>query len=207
MPIDRSEGPERPPGRGGRERRGRGRLAHLPPLRRPRGPPPFRARHVGQKAAAYTETDHEASGRDELLATLRAEIQDDPEVRETAPPGGSFATWPSSTSRCGRRCSATRGDGSTTWPARSPRPARWLDRSRLGSRAGSATHRAHRGPQHEMARELPNDRAGPRRAPGRHRAMPRRRPALGASRRNVSQSGRLDLNQRPSGPQADRQLV
>jgi AcrR family transcriptional regulator len=46
--------------------------------------------HVGQKAAAYTETDHEASGRDELKATLQAEIQDDPEVRDNSAAWGEF---------------------------------------------------------------------------------------------------------------------
>jgi AcrR family transcriptional regulator len=46
--------------------------------------------HVGQKAAAYTETDHDASGRDELIATLRAEIQDDPEVRDNSAAWGEF---------------------------------------------------------------------------------------------------------------------
>jgi AcrR family transcriptional regulator len=46
--------------------------------------------HVGQKAAAYTETDHQASGRDELIATLRAEIQDDPEIRDNSAAWGEF---------------------------------------------------------------------------------------------------------------------
>jgi AcrR family transcriptional regulator len=46
--------------------------------------------HVGQKAAAYTETDHHASGRDELIATLRAEIQDDREVRDNSAAWGEF---------------------------------------------------------------------------------------------------------------------
>jgi len=46
--------------------------------------------HVGQKAAIYTETDHEASGREELVGSLVAEIQDDAEVRENSAAWGEF---------------------------------------------------------------------------------------------------------------------
>ena len=40
--------------------------------------------YVAEKAATYTETDHEASGRDALVETLAAEIQDDSEIRENS---------------------------------------------------------------------------------------------------------------------------
>jgi AcrR family transcriptional regulator len=46
--------------------------------------------HVGEKAATYTETDHEASGREALLESLAAEIQDDPEIRENNAAWGEF---------------------------------------------------------------------------------------------------------------------
>lgn len=46
--------------------------------------------HVGQKADAYTSTDHDASGRDELIASLLAEIQDDQEIRENSAAWGEF---------------------------------------------------------------------------------------------------------------------
>jgi AcrR family transcriptional regulator len=46
--------------------------------------------HVGEKAATYTETDHEASGRDALMESLVAEIQDHPEIRENSAAWGEF---------------------------------------------------------------------------------------------------------------------
>jgi AcrR family transcriptional regulator len=46
--------------------------------------------YVGEKAATYTETDHEASGRRALVETLAAEIQDDSEVRENSAAWGEF---------------------------------------------------------------------------------------------------------------------
>jgi AcrR family transcriptional regulator len=46
--------------------------------------------HVGEKAANYTETDHEASGRNALLESLEAEIQDDSEIRENSAAWGEF---------------------------------------------------------------------------------------------------------------------
>ncbi len=46
--------------------------------------------YVAERAATYTETDHEASGRDALVATLVAEIQDDSEIRENSAAWGEF---------------------------------------------------------------------------------------------------------------------
>jgi AcrR family transcriptional regulator len=46
--------------------------------------------HVGEKAATYTEADHDASGREALLESLVAEIQDDPEIRENSAAWGEF---------------------------------------------------------------------------------------------------------------------
>jgi AcrR family transcriptional regulator len=46
--------------------------------------------HVGEKAATYTEIDHQASGREALLASLAAEIQDDPEIRDNNAAWGEF---------------------------------------------------------------------------------------------------------------------
>ena len=46
--------------------------------------------YVGDRAATYTETDHQASGRDALVETLAAEIQDDSEVRENSAAWGEF---------------------------------------------------------------------------------------------------------------------
>jgi AcrR family transcriptional regulator len=46
--------------------------------------------YVGEKAATYTETDHEASGRDALLESIVAEIQDDSEIRENSAVWGEF---------------------------------------------------------------------------------------------------------------------
>jgi hypothetical protein len=57
--------------------------------------------YVGEKAATYTETDHAATGRDALLESLTAEIQDDSEIRENNAAWGE--TWRSSTGPCGPR--------------------------------------------------------------------------------------------------------
>jgi AcrR family transcriptional regulator len=46
--------------------------------------------HVGEKAATYTETDHEGTGREALLETLVAEIQDASEIRENSAAWGEF---------------------------------------------------------------------------------------------------------------------
>jgi AcrR family transcriptional regulator len=46
--------------------------------------------HVGEKAATYTETDRDASGRDALVESLVAEIQDDPEIRDNSAAWGEF---------------------------------------------------------------------------------------------------------------------
>jgi BetI-type transcriptional repressor, C-terminal len=46
--------------------------------------------YVGEKAATYTETDHAATGRDALLESLTAEIQDDSEIRENNAAWGEF---------------------------------------------------------------------------------------------------------------------
>lgn len=46
--------------------------------------------YVGEKAATYTEVDHDASGREALLESLVAEIQDDPEIRDNSAAWGEF---------------------------------------------------------------------------------------------------------------------
>jgi AcrR family transcriptional regulator len=46
--------------------------------------------YVGEKAAAYTEVDSAVSGRDALVASLIAEIQDEREIRETSAAWGEF---------------------------------------------------------------------------------------------------------------------
>jgi AcrR family transcriptional regulator len=46
--------------------------------------------HVAEKAATYTETNHEGTGRDALVETLVAEIQDDTEIRDNSAAWGEF---------------------------------------------------------------------------------------------------------------------
>jgi AcrR family transcriptional regulator len=46
--------------------------------------------HVGQRAASYTEVDDETSGRDALIASLVAEIQDVVTIRENSGAWGEF---------------------------------------------------------------------------------------------------------------------
>ena len=72
--------------------------------------------YVAEKAATYTETDHEASGRD-AQETLAAEIQDDSEIRENSAAWGEFRDSPSSISRCAPRTSARSRVGWTTLPS------------------------------------------------------------------------------------------
>jgi AcrR family transcriptional regulator len=46
--------------------------------------------YVGEKAATYTETNHAGCGRDALLESLVAEIQDSSEIRENSAAWGEF---------------------------------------------------------------------------------------------------------------------
>jgi AcrR family transcriptional regulator len=46
--------------------------------------------YVGEKAATYTTADDAASGREALVASLAAEIQDEPDIRENSAAWGEF---------------------------------------------------------------------------------------------------------------------
>jgi hypothetical protein len=112
--------------------------------------------YVGEKAATYTETDHAATGRDALLESLTAEIQDDSEIRENNAAWGEFrdlAVFDRSL-----RPTRHREVDRRHFSAHPTRPRGWLDRVRFVRRVGrSPIDRAHRGIEHSVVGGFPHD--------------------------------------------------